>query len=147
MYRTLTLSYIIIHFKIHFNPRLFTEHKSYLQHKKFSKIFGQKFFLLQNMFYNFSLTLKSIPKKFSKIFFRPLENCHLYKMSLLVFKCLKLEIAKVLFQLLLLLYSSLLLKMNSHFNLDFSKLLHFWFTYPPMLVHNSLTTQRFNSST
>ena len=77
MYRTLTLSYIIIHFKIHFNPRLFTEHKSYLQHKKFSKIFGQKIFLLQNMFYNFSLTLKSIPKKFSKIFFWPLENCHL----------------------------------------------------------------------
>ena len=77
MYRTLTLSYIIIHSKIHFNPRLFTEHKSYLQHKKFSKIFGQKFFLLQNMFYNFSLTLKSIPKKFSKIFFRPLEKLSL----------------------------------------------------------------------
>ena len=27
------------------------------------------------------------------------------------------------------------------------KLLHFWFTYPPILVHNSLTTSRFNSST
>ena len=147
MYRTLTLSYLITHFKIHFNPRLFTEHKSYLQYKKFSKIFGQKIFLLSNMFYNFSLTFKSIPKNFPKFSLDLLKNCHLPKMSLLVFKCLKLEIAKVFFQLLLLLCSSLLLKMNSHFNLDFSKLLHFWFTYPPMLIHTSLTTPRFNSST
>ena len=79
MYRTLTLSYLITHFKIHFNPRLFTEHKSYLQYKKFSKIFGQKIFLLPHMFYNFSLTFKSIPKKFSKIFFRPLEKLSLAK--------------------------------------------------------------------
>ena len=86
MYRTLTLSYLITHSKIHFNPRLFTEHKSYLQYKKFSKIFGQKSFLLPNMFYNFSLDL--------------LKNCHLQKMSLLVFKCLKLDIAKVFFSTL-----------------------------------------------
>ena len=79
MYRTLTLSYLITHSKIHFNPRLFTEHKSYLQYKKFSKIFGQKFFLLPNMFYNFSLTFKNIPKKISKIFFRPLEKLSLAK--------------------------------------------------------------------
>ena len=58
MYRTLTLSYLITHFKIHF---------------------GQKIFLLPNMFYNFSLTFKSIPKKFSKIFFRPLEKLSLAK--------------------------------------------------------------------
>ena len=75
MYRTLTLAYLITHFKIHFNPRLFTEHKSYLQYKKF----WTKIFLLPNMFYNFSLTFKSIPKKFSKIFFRPLEELSLAK--------------------------------------------------------------------
>ena len=147
MYRTLTLSYIIIHFKIHFNPRLFTEHKSYLQHKKFSKIFGQKFFLYKTCSTTFLEPSKAFPENFPKFSFDLLKNCHLCKMSLLVFQCLKLEIANVFFQLLLLLFSSLLLKVNSHFNLDFSKLLHFWFTYPPMLVHNSLTTPRFNSST
>ena len=51
--------------KIYLQYPSFTEHKSYLQYKKFSKIFEQKnFFLLQNMIYTFVLLPKSIPKNF-----------------------------------------------------------------------------------
>ena len=93
------------------------------------------------MFYTFCFTSpKAFPKIF-KIFFRTF-----YISSTLTFSLFETCSCQrfLLPQFLLLLYTSLLLKMNSHFNLDFSKLLHFWFTNPPMLVHNSLIQHAFN---
>ena len=109
---------------------IFTEHKSYLWYKNF--------FVLHLLFY------------FPKIKNFQITSLELFtSVRLSLFQCLKIAVVKdFCFQnFLLLLFLSLLLKMNSHFNLDYSELLHFWFTHPPMLFHNSLTTTRLKSST
>ena len=100
-------------------------------YKKFPKIFDKKCFFTKHVLHLLFYFPKNIPKNFLKTFyifftssFSMFETCSCQRFLLSI--------------LLLLLYSSLLFKMNSHFNLDFSKLLHFWFTNPPMLVHNSL---------
>ena len=92
--------------------------------QKFSKIFDKNF-SLHNML---STYLFYLPKAFPKIFKIFLLN--LSKLQLLVFQCLKLEIVNDFWfkNFLLLLYSSHLLKMNSHSNLDF-------FETSSLLVH------------
>ena len=97
------------------------------------------------MFYIFYLTSpKVIPEKFpknlQKLSLEPSTSFNFYFSLFETCICQRF----LLLKFLLLLFSSLLLKMNSHFNLEFFKLLHFWFTHPPMLVHNSLTHHAFN---
>ena len=87
------------------------------------------------------------PKAFSKLFTNFLSSLpHL--LSLQLFQCLKLAVVKdFCFQsFLLLLHSSLLVKMNSHLNLDFPKLL--LLVHIPANVGSQLIdTSRFKSST
>ena len=116
----------------------FTEHKSYLWYKNFPKIFDKNFFLYKTCSTPLFYFPKCIPKIFQNFSSRPFNIEVSLTFSLFeICSCQSFLISKFL----LLLFSSLLLKMNSHFNLDYSKLLHFWFTHPPMMFHNSLTTR------
>ena len=119
-----------------FNPHLFqnTSPTYGLFERRNFRRFLTKIFLLQNMFYTFYFTF---PNAYSKIFFRTFNTFVTLTFSL--FEICSCQSFFCFQSFLLLLFSSLLLKMNSHFNLDYSKLLHFWFTQPPMLFHNSLT--------
>ena len=121
-----------------FNPHLLQNTSPTYGTRNFLRFLTKKF-LLQNMFYTFYFTS---PKAFPKIF--PKNSLELFtSFQLQLFQCFKLAVVKdFCFQFSC--FCSLLLKMNSHFNLDFSKLL---LVHKPATVGSQLIdTSPFNST-